>query len=422
MTLLNISTSTVSINSTTVDNQDNPTPLIPSYAHWYEKGRVDDIERRALPDLFLSDPTPATYTAIRDFMVESSRQRPQQYLTIAYCRRMLNADIGIIYRVHAFLEQWGLINYQVNTSLVSGGTDVVQVQSKTKPLPENIKTDSSTSVRRCAVCGSTCQGGYYTLAKQTNILCDGCFADGKLFEGTNSSDYHHIDTPQSIMSQERQQLWSEEEELRLLEAIEEHSNDWAKIASVVGRSKEACLLHFLQLDTNVSSNTDVVDDTERVQVSPFAHLENPVIGTISFLASLVHPKVAAAAAKAAISTLSENVNQTEAAAVTAFAMAACKANELAKEEERIIQQLRDAIVLTQMKKVQLKLSYLESLERNVLEEKAELEKQRMVLFLERVNLKKAIMGMEGRFVKREEVNVDLSSEDIQMHVISDNTK
>ncbi len=84
---------------------------------------------------------------------------------------------------------------------------------------------------------------------------------------------------------------------------------------------------------------------------------------------------------------------TEQAATTAFTIAASKAAAMAAEEEKTIKQLRDAIVLTQMKKIQLKMAYLEGLEKNVLEEKAELEKQRMVLFLERVNLKKAMMGM-----------------------------
>jgi len=34
-------------------------------------------------------------------------------LTVTACRRNLAGDVCAIIRVHAFLEQWGLINYQV---------------------------------------------------------------------------------------------------------------------------------------------------------------------------------------------------------------------------------------------------------------------------------------------------------------------
>lgn len=42
---------------------------------------------------------------------------PQEYLTFTACRRNLTGDVCAILRVHAFLEQWGLINYQVTAPL-----------------------------------------------------------------------------------------------------------------------------------------------------------------------------------------------------------------------------------------------------------------------------------------------------------------
>lgn len=39
---------------------------------------------------------------------------PTEYLTSTACRRNLAGDVCAIMRVHAFLEQWGLINYQVD--------------------------------------------------------------------------------------------------------------------------------------------------------------------------------------------------------------------------------------------------------------------------------------------------------------------
>ncbi|EFP74695.1 uncharacterized protein PGTG_00651 [Puccinia graminis f. sp. tritici CRL 75-36-700-3] len=38
----------------------------------------------------------------------------EKYLTVTACRQNLAGDVCAIMRVHAFLEQWGIINYQVD--------------------------------------------------------------------------------------------------------------------------------------------------------------------------------------------------------------------------------------------------------------------------------------------------------------------
>ncbi|TPX51807.1 hypothetical protein SeLEV6574_g00034 [Synchytrium endobioticum] len=58
--------------------------------------------------------TPQIYKDYRDFMVNTYRLNPVEYLTVTACRRNLAGDVCAIIRVHAFLEQWGLINYQVD--------------------------------------------------------------------------------------------------------------------------------------------------------------------------------------------------------------------------------------------------------------------------------------------------------------------
>merc|ERR1712088_232910 len=67
------------------DGDDNVTEqthhiIVPSYSSWFD------------------------YNAIH----------PIEYLTSTACRRNLAGDVCCIMRVHAFLEQWGLINYQVD--------------------------------------------------------------------------------------------------------------------------------------------------------------------------------------------------------------------------------------------------------------------------------------------------------------------
>lgn len=94
--------------------------IIPSYSAWFDMSKIHPVERRALPEFFNSrnrSKTPSIYKDYRDFMINTYRLRPTEYLTVTACRRNLAGDVCAIMRVHAFLEQWGLINYQVHTNI-----------------------------------------------------------------------------------------------------------------------------------------------------------------------------------------------------------------------------------------------------------------------------------------------------------------
>eukprot|EP00834_Sanchytrium_tribonematis_P008562 NODE_1046_length_2477_cov_0.833894.p3 type:complete len:128 gc:universal NODE_1046_length_2477_cov_0.833894:362-745(+) len=89
--------------------------VIPSYSVWFQFESVNDIEMKALPEFFnetSKSKTEITYKTYRDFMINTYRLNPTEYLTFTACRRNLHGDVCAILRVHAFLEQWGLINYQ----------------------------------------------------------------------------------------------------------------------------------------------------------------------------------------------------------------------------------------------------------------------------------------------------------------------
>lgn len=91
--------------------------ILPSYSTWFDMHQVNNIERKALPEFFNNrnrSKTPAVYKDYRDFMINTYRLNPVEYLTVTACRRNLAGDVCAIMRVHAFLEQWGLINYQVS--------------------------------------------------------------------------------------------------------------------------------------------------------------------------------------------------------------------------------------------------------------------------------------------------------------------
>ena len=90
--------------------------VLPSYSTWFDMNTIHDIERKAMAEFFNNrnrSKTPAVYKDYRDFMINTYRLNPVEYLTVTACRRNLAGDVCAIMRVHAFLEQWGLINYQV---------------------------------------------------------------------------------------------------------------------------------------------------------------------------------------------------------------------------------------------------------------------------------------------------------------------
>lgn len=90
--------------------------VLPSYSTWFDMNSIHDIERKAMAEFFNNrnrSKTPAVYKDYRDFMINTYRLNPIEYLTVTACRRNLAGDVCAIMRVHAFLEQWGLINYQV---------------------------------------------------------------------------------------------------------------------------------------------------------------------------------------------------------------------------------------------------------------------------------------------------------------------
>ncbi|KAI9302438.1 hypothetical protein BJ944DRAFT_251507 [Cunninghamella echinulata] len=126
-----ITTTTTENNITKYQSIQTHNIIIPSYASWFELNKVNDIECKSLPEFFDSKSkykTPTIYKSYRDFMVNSYRINPLEYLTITACRRNLMGDVCAIIRVHSFLEQWGLINYQVDPTYKSSSLNISEDQ------------------------------------------------------------------------------------------------------------------------------------------------------------------------------------------------------------------------------------------------------------------------------------------------------
>lgn len=93
--------------------------------------------------------------------------------------------------------------------------------------------------------------------------------------------------------------------LSAFQALEMYKDDWNKVSEHVGsRTQDECILHFLRLpiEDPYLENSDSSLGPLAYQPVPFSQSGNPVMSTVAFLASVVDPRVASAAAKAALGT------------------------------------------------------------------------------------------------------------------------
>lgn len=91
--------------------------VIPSCSQWFDFNTIHEIELESLPEFFCGkypSKTPESYKEYRNFMIKLYRENPAGYLSATTCRRHLAGDACAIIRLHAFLELWGLINFNVD--------------------------------------------------------------------------------------------------------------------------------------------------------------------------------------------------------------------------------------------------------------------------------------------------------------------
>ncbi|KAM6394922.1 LOW QUALITY PROTEIN: SWI/SNF complex subunit SMARCC2 [Rhynochetos jubatus] len=321
--------------------------IIPSYAAWFDYNSVHAIERRALPEFFNGknkSKTPEIYLAYRNFMIDTYRLNPQEYLTSTACRRNLAGDVCAIMRVHAFLEQWGLINYQVDAEsrptpmgppptshfhvLADTPSGLVPLQPKT---PQGRQSDGDAKTGRKSkeiedLVTETVKGKpeLQTSASQQMLSFPDKGkekpADMQNF-GLRTDMYTKKNIPsKSKAAASATREWTEQETLLLLEALEMYKDDWNKVSEHVGsRTQDECILHFLRLPIE----DPYLEDSEAslgplaYQPIPFSQSGNPVMSTVAFLASVVDPRVASAAAKSALEEFSKMKEEVPTALVEA---------------------------------------------------------------------------------------------------------
>jgi len=95
--------------------------IIPSCAQWFDFSTIHELEMQSLPEFFCDKfphKNPQTYLNYRNYIIKMYRENPNAYLSATECRKKLPGDICSIIRLHAFLEHWGLINFNVEPYLI----------------------------------------------------------------------------------------------------------------------------------------------------------------------------------------------------------------------------------------------------------------------------------------------------------------
>mmetsp|Transcript_23295 Transcript_23295/g.31138 ORF Transcript_23295/g.31138 Transcript_23295/m.31138 type:complete len:139 (+) Transcript_23295:408-824(+) len=94
--------------------------IVPSCTAWFNLDQMHEIEMQNLPEFFCGKfphKNPVSYLNFRNSIIRMYREKPDTYLTASECRKRLPGDVCSVIRLHAFLEQWGLINFHVDAYL-----------------------------------------------------------------------------------------------------------------------------------------------------------------------------------------------------------------------------------------------------------------------------------------------------------------
>lgn len=254
----------------------------------------------------------------------------------------------------------------------------------------------------------------------------------------SASDFVKLEDSEYTVASDKDTPWSDSELVLLLEGLENFDDNWEQIANHVGtRTKEECVMKFLQLEIEDKYVEDMPELRGTHGRDPVSHAENPVLSVVAFLAQMAEPAVAAAAAGRSVeeirkelkkqlgkgddkgkekegdSTKKEDSMDVDAAREqgqgsaeatetpskaslpnVALAASAARAGALASHEEREMTRLVSAAVNVTLQKFEVKLHQFNEMEEIIEAERRELEQARQQLFLDRMAMKKRVKEVQ----------------------------
>jgi len=442
----------VSAEEHALQNDQTYPALAPLHSSWFNMQTINDIEKRAFKNQIKTPEEEKRYKTTRNKIFKMFQDAPNRYLSITQCRKSVPEDISSIIGIHGFLEHWGLINYKIGAkrdvasmmekicqkdlySVEKGSADKEDLAAETgreahraphprehiavvgespAPLP-NIELSVQKEPRNtlcdlsknfslqsngpkikhipteveCTECSRQMNGlggedKIYFSDTDRIILCKRCFDDGRYPPTFSYANFHLLES--GVI----RQIWTVEEEMLLVEGIEMYKDDWKAVSAYVKtKTVEQCVLHFLKMGIQ-----DPLLEMKGLAYGensvPFNYSLNPIMTTVSFLASVVHPGVASAAAKAAMKEIQrlseEQPNEKEKLPwindrlneIAAVALSSCipRANEQKVLEESKKERLLELLVESEMKRIEEKVAEFTELTKTLKKEKEDLEKMR----------------------------------------------
>jgi SWI/SNF related-matrix-associated actin-dependent regulator of chromatin subfamily C len=269
----------------------------------------------------------------------------------------------------------------------------------------------------CKTCGIQAHKYYYHCIKMPIYnLCGSCFREGRFLMTLYSADFVRVPIKgkkQSSGGKEgkeepplQKSQWQDEELLLLLEGVEMYGgDDWDAVARHVGprKTREDCIAKFISLPIQ-EHFLKTEHNTVKV-MNPLLGADNPIMAVISFLASMVHPNVACAAAAAALAAyakmkaekreelcpkqsdqpMEEKLSKEQMNCIVDEVMqdAKEKAASLVQQQDTQITHTLTLLFEMYAKKMELKLQQMQALEDALTHERIELEKQRHALIAQR---------------------------------------
>lgn len=288
----------------------------------------------------------------------------------------------------------------------------------------------------CSNCkGSLGMAHFQLISEPSNVICTSCITS---LDSTSLKHYRLIDNRSATVREADERPWTDSETLCLLDGLEKFGDDFDKVSEYVqSRDKVSCILQFLRLpiEETFCDNTQSSDRFRRELTSTgattpaYSSSPNPISSLTAFITRTLSPKVAAAAAKAAVdaylaehpslashlpaksltiatpspnessengmdvdnaesrtqngrsshtiqsdrtetNSLELDIIQTAGAALAASVL---KATLLAEKEERDARKTVQQLIDAQMKKIELKMKYFDDMERFLEEEHKKLE-------------------------------------------------
>lgn len=288
--------------------------FMPHFTKWFKLEAVHDIEKRALPEFFdgrFPSKNEGTYQEIRNYMVETWRKKPKEYLSSTAARKRLSGDACCILRVHGFLEHWGLINYdssvegapppsfvppprplplraaalegddsvrarkqllldsggkaQIKGGMVvkygrngevqgSGRKEAVLIRDTDRggnPSPIAETPEREPIEYHCDSCGIDCSQLRFHCATKADVdLCASCYQNAKYSSTMKPRDFIQMNSAGAHGNADDidVDVWTESETLLLLEALEMYGANWTLVSEHVGsKGKSQCVIQFLRL-------------------------------------------------------------------------------------------------------------------------------------------------------------------------------